>query len=150
MADIDLQSLDWRQALRVFEQICILQPDDVKARTNLVGINFRLGREEQAVIELDNYISYLRDNNQDQVAVKFLEELAEEYPKSVSTRRRLAAMYQQLGRNEETIAELDAVGEILINSGDRLGAIRVIEMILELDPPNKVDYQRLVEQLRAN
>lgn len=150
MADIDLQSLDWRQALRIFEQIRTLQPDDTKARTSLVELNFRLGREDQAISELDNYMTYLRDNHQDQVALEFLEELVEEHPKSIPTRRRLAAMYQQLGRKEEAVTELDSVGEILIEAGDRNAAIQVIKMILELQPANQADYQRLIEQLKRD
>jgi outer membrane protein assembly factor BamD (BamD/ComL family) len=53
MADIDLQSLDWRQAVRVFEQIRTLQPDDEEARESLIDLNFRLGQTNQAVTEID-------------------------------------------------------------------------------------------------
>ena len=36
LADIYMQSLDWRQALQAHEQICSLKPDDEKARYSLV------------------------------------------------------------------------------------------------------------------
>jgi tetratricopeptide (TPR) repeat protein len=147
MADMDLQSLDWRQALRIFEQIRTLQPDDMKARANLVELNFSLRREDQAISELDNYLDYLRDREQIQTAGEFLESVIEEHPKAIPLRRRLADIYRQMGRKQDAILQLDAMGELLMDAGDRAGAIKVIEMILSLDPPNKKDYQLLLEQL---
>jgi tetratricopeptide (TPR) repeat protein len=148
MADMDLQSLEWRQALRIFEQIRTLQPDDLKANSNLVALNFRMGREDQAKAELDNYLTYLIENNQIQTALTALEELVEEYPKRAPIRRSLAEVYEQLGRKEEAVTQLDALGEILMEAGDRAGATLVIQRILSLDPPNKAEYQQLLDQLQ--
>jgi hypothetical protein len=39
--------------------------------------------------------------------------------------------------------------KVLLNAGDNEGAIRAIEAILELDPPNKSDYQELISQLQG-
>ena len=120
MADIDLQSLDWRQALRIFEQIRTLDPNDEKSRSNLIELNFRLG----------------------------LEGLVHENPERVSIRRRLAELYRQTGMRKQAIETLDAIGEALLESGDRSGALKVIEEILSLNPPNAVDYQNLLATLR--
>jgi len=149
MADIDLQSLDLRQALRVFEQICTLQPNDETARFNLVELNLRLGQEDQAIVEMDKYLSYLTDHKMENQALEFIEKLADEYPKRASIRRRLADLYQHLGRNEEAIGQLDALGDLLMASDDRPGAIQTIKEILTLNPPNKVDYQFLLQQIRS-
>jgi len=148
MADIDLQSLDWRQAMRIFEQIRTLQPDDQEARHNLVDLNLRLGQEQQALAELDNYMSYLTSHNQVEKAVEFLVGLTRDYPKNISIRRRLADLYKQLGQTKQAVNQLDAIGESLLDAGDRSGAIQTIEMILGLNPPNRTDYQKLLEQLR--
>lgn len=146
MADIDLQSLDWRQALRVFEQIRTLQPDDQVARANLIELNFRLGLEDRAVAELDNYVAYL-DNKQGSL-LSFLEQQVSEFADRVPTRRRLADMYLRMGRKQDAVTQYDAIGEILIGSGDQAGAIQIIEMILALDPPNKDEYKLLLEQMK--
>jgi tetratricopeptide (TPR) repeat protein len=148
MADIDLQSLDWRQALRIYEQIRTLQPDDVQARTNLVEVNFRLGQEQRALSELDNYLSYLSDNNQWDKARVFMENLVEEEPDRVPVRRRLTDLYKHLDQKEEAINQLDAIGELLLEADDKAGAIQTIEMILDLDPANRVSYEQLLHQLR--
>ena len=60
MADIDMQRLDWKQAIRVFEQIRTLRPDDEGVRKNLIELNLRLGQPAQANAELENYLAYLQ------------------------------------------------------------------------------------------
>jgi tetratricopeptide (TPR) repeat protein len=148
MADIDMQSLDMRQALRIFEQIRILQPDDQEARKSLIELNLRLGQDQQAMAELDNFIAYLSSHNRQERALEFMVGLVGENPKRVPIRRRLADLYRLLGRNAEAIDQLDAIGEMLLDGGDRSGAVQTVEMILALNPPNKAEYQQLLGQLR--
>ena len=150
MADINMQSLDWRQALRVYEQIRTLQPDDLKARTSLVELNYRFGQEAQALAELDNYIGYLGNAGQIDKAVAFLENQIKEYPERVLVRRRLADIHRRTGRTQSAIEQLDAIGEALLDKGDRAGAIQAIETILSLNPANKADYQQLLLNLRGS
>jgi len=147
MADIDMQRLEWRQALRVYEQIRTLEPGDQKARTRLVNLNCRLGQETRASAELDNFVSYLESNAQPEQALEFLEELVKDNPDQVFIRSRLARQYAKLGRTNDAIAQWDAVGEMLMDAGDRDGAIQAIQAILALNPPNAADYRRLLEQL---
>ena len=40
---------------------------------------------------------------------------------------------------------MDALGNLLLTAGDREGAIRILETILALNPPNSKDYQSLLE-----
>jgi tetratricopeptide (TPR) repeat protein len=141
LADIYMQSLDWRQALHAFEQICALNPDDEKARYNLVDINYRLGQESKALSELDNYLSYLNNQGQKEKIVSFLELLVNDAPGRVSIRRRLADIYRQMGRIPDAVAELDTIGDQLLQSGDTAGAVRTIEAILALSPKIPVNIQ---------
>jgi tetratricopeptide (TPR) repeat protein len=149
IADIDLQSLDWRQALRNYEQIRNYAPDDPKARTSLVEINFRLGQETQAMMELDNYLALLVSGKRIQDAVGFLENLINEEPERPHIRRRLAELYKRLGRNEDAIAQLDTAGDLLLDAGDRAGAAQVVETILALKPTNSQEYQELLAQIKS-
>ena len=153
MADIDLQSMDWRQALRVFEQIRTLDPEDEKARSNLIEINYRLGQEKQALSEVDNFIGYLIHTGQpDQrdKAIFFLENLVGEYSERVPFRQRLAELYRLVGRVKEAVKELDTIGELLLEQGDRLGAIRSVEAILALNPADRASYEQLLSQLKGD
>ncbi len=148
VADIDMQSLDWRQALRVLEQVRTLQPDDDGARMQIIQLNFRMTQEQQALAELDNYLAYLSSNNQNKKLVAFMTGMIKEYPNNVPVRRRMADIYRQLGQLEDAILQLDAIGEMLLQVGDRAGAMQTIESIIALAPANKDDYLTLLRQLQ--
>lgn len=148
MADIDLQSLDWRQAIQVYEQIRTIWPEDEKARASLVELNTRLGQEQKALAEIDNYCAYLLKLGAKERVASFLEKLVQEYPERRAIRLRLASFYKQEKRISEAITELDAIGEMLVEAGKIPEAIRVIEDILAMGPPNAGDYQTLLQQLK--
>jgi tetratricopeptide (TPR) repeat protein len=148
MADIDLQSLDWRSALRSFDQIRSLQPDDEQAHTSLVELNFRLGNEPQALKELDAYLTTLQQAGQRDKAIQFLENLIAENQKQPGARRRLGELYRQMGRVEEAIEQLDAAGEMYLDIGNKAAATETIMSILSLNPPNTGDYQKLLAQIK--
>lgn len=149
LADLDLQSLDWRQALKVYEQIRSIQPEDEKARASLVVLNLRLGRENQALAELDDYVTYLVGNGKGNKAAEFLENLLLEEEDRVDLRRRLADLYVHLGQVQQAIAHYDSLGEQLLDSGDRSGAVQVVEKILALNPANAGDYRQLLYQIQG-
>lgn len=148
IADIDLQSLDWRQALRILEQIRTLQPEDKDARLQIIQLSFRLNQEQQALAELDNYLAYLTSNARTHQALTFMEKLVEEYPDSIPVRRRYVDNLVNAGRVSDAINQLDAMGEALLQSGDRAGAIQAIESIIALSPPNREEYLKLLSELR--
>ncbi|MEK9163944.1 MAG: tetratricopeptide repeat protein, partial [Chloroflexota bacterium] len=75
MGDLDLQRLDWRQALRLYEQIKNLEPSDPKARSMLIDINHRLGQSRQALAEADDMLKYFAVAGRLPKAVEVLEEL---------------------------------------------------------------------------
>jgi tetratricopeptide (TPR) repeat protein len=147
MADIDLQRLDWRKALRVYEQLRTLAPDDETARLNLVQLNVRLGQEAKANTELDNFLSFLNSRSRDQDAANFLTNLVNENPSFILANRRLAEAFQQNGQREEAIRQWNKVGELLVDSGDREGAKAAVRAILALNPPNAERYQNFLKRL---
>ncbi|OQY92878.1 MAG: hypothetical protein B6D39_04105 [Anaerolineae bacterium UTCFX2] len=148
IVDIDMQSLDWRQGLRILDQIRTLQPEDEEARLQIVGLNFRMGQEQQALTELDHYIAYLTSNNKGQKLLHFMESLISEHAESIPMRRRYVDALVSAGKSSEAISQLDEIGEALLQSGDRAGAIQAVEKIITLGPPNKEEYLTLLAQLR--
>jgi len=149
MADIDMQSLDWRGGLRIFEQIRTLEPDDEKARDMLIDLNIRLGQASQALTELDNYLNHLISTNQSTKAAEYANTKVQENPTQPALHRRLAEVYRQTGRREEAIEQLDIAGEMFIQAGNRPAAIEAIMAILALNPLNANEYQQLLAQLQA-
>ena len=149
IADIDLQSLDWRQAVRTYEQIRNLQPDDARARSSLIELYFRLGQETQAMLELDNYLVFLINAGRIDDSIRFIENLVKEEPNRPHVRRRLAELYKRTGRMADAIAQLDAAGESLLDAGDKTSAAQVIESILAMHPENAEAYQNLLAQIKS-
>ena len=149
MADIDLQRLDWKQALRVYEQIRTLAPDDDSARKNIIELNLRMAQPDKALSELENYINHLESQNKGELAITFLEELVKDHDDQPLLKRTLAAQLHQMGRTSEAVPLLDVLGEILVERGDREGAIDVINQIVLMNPHNVEDYRQLLKQLRG-
>jgi tetratricopeptide (TPR) repeat protein len=147
MAEIDLQRLDWRQALRVYEQVRNLEPQDEKVRFSLVDLNFRLGQDIQAFGEIDNFCAFLTGNNIPK-AIAFLNSMAEEYPDKAEVSTRLAGLYQRAGQMPKALEVLDKAGDYLISKGNLSGAAAVIQLIISYNPPNKEDYQQLLHSLQ--
>src|SRR5512134_3512211 len=119
MADIDMQRLDWKQAIRVYEQIRTLRPDDEGVRKNLIDLSLKLGQPAQANAEIENYLTYLHTHSRSEQGIKFVQELLEERPNDVVLRRALAQLYQQAGRVEDAVAQLDGLAEAMLSAGKK-------------------------------
>jgi tetratricopeptide (TPR) repeat protein len=148
MADIDMQKLDWKQAVRVFEQIRTLRPDDEGIRKNLIELNLRLGQPAQANAELENYVTYLQTSGRSTQSIQFIQGLLQERPDDILLRRALAQQYQQAGKLEEAVAQLDAIAESLLTAGRKEEAMVTINQILLINPPNANQYRQLLMQLQ--
>jgi len=148
MADIDLQRLDWKQALRVYEQIRTITPDDDTARRQLVELNLRMAQNDKALNELENYIGYLESQNKNDIAIVFIEDMLKDHPDQLLLKRALAARLHYSGRTDEAISILDILGENLMQSGNRQGALEVINQIVLMNPPNVEQYRRLLFQMQ--
>jgi len=149
MADIDLQRLDWRRALEDYERVRTLQPDDGEARTRLVELNYRLENQSQALAELEQFIAYLSASGKKEQAVEFVESLVESNPNQISLRIRLADLYRQMDRVDQAVEQLDTVGESFLDAGDTVGAVKILERIIDLNPPNIEEYHQSLIQLKG-
>ncbi len=147
MADIDMQRLDWKQALRVFEQIRTLRPDDQGVRKQLIELYMRMGQQSQAMTELESFLGYLDTNGKANDAIPFLEDLIKEHTELIIFRRALAEQLHRLGRTEEAISELDSLGESMLQAGKKKEATEIINQILKMNPPNAEDYRQLLAQI---
>jgi tetratricopeptide (TPR) repeat protein len=148
IADIDLQSLDWKRALRAYEQIRNLKPEDEQVRTTLIDLYLRFGQENLAATEISTFISYLSDNHQMGQAVKFLEKLEEERSEQPVVVRQLAEVYRKMGKNSEALEKFDLAGDLYLRKDNTAAAIETVMVILTLNPPNAADYQQLLSDLR--
>ncbi len=149
IGDIDLQRVEWRRAISVYERIRDLAPDDEKARFTLMNLYERLGRPDRALVELDGLIQHCVQAGKTQKAISVLERLVQEKPDAIPIRARLAQLYLNAGRKEEGLRELDILGDLQLQAGKVKEAIATIQVILRLRPPNADAYRELLEQLQA-
>ncbi|MBS1250685.1 MAG: Beta-barrel assembly-enhancing protease [Chloroflexi bacterium] len=149
LADIDIQRLEWESALEIFEQIYTILPGDEKACLNIISLRYRLGKDGQAEDELQRCVAYWENKSEHAKVIDVLEQLREEMPRKPALRRHLAMAYENQGRIEEAIAELDTLGELLLDSGQKTLAIEAISKIIDFRPPNLEQYQQLLDQMRG-
>jgi tetratricopeptide (TPR) repeat protein len=147
IADIDQMRLDMRKAMRAYEEIVQLAPDDERARRMLVDLNFRQGNQVEAVKRLDELLSMYAKKKQVNSIVKLLEEMVTLYPNDTGLRNRLATIFEQLGRKQDAIKHLDALGELQLEAGQHQDACNTLRRIIKMNPEGADDYKRLVAQL---
>jgi len=147
IAELDQMRLDMRRAQQTYEEIVRIMPDDERAHRHLVDIYFNQGNPVEATRRLDQLLGIYAKKKQVSRIVQTLEEMVKIYPKDSGLRSRMAGIYRQLGRNAEAIEQLDALGELQLESGNHRDAVNTIKLIIKLKPANVDDYRRLLSQL---
>lgn len=147
LADMDQIRLDMRRALRTYEEILELMPEDERAYRAMIDLHYSQGNQLEATKNLDKLLNLYAKHKQINKIAKLLEELVRSYPNDFGLRDRLAKLYQQLGRKIEAIAQLDALGELQLEAGQNSEARNTIKRIIALQPDNVDDYRRLLVKL---
>jgi len=147
LADMEQMRLDTRRAIKTYEEIVDLVPDDMNALKMLVELNYSQGNAVDAIKSLDKLLGLYAQNKMVSKIVQMLEGLVRHYPTDTGLRSRLAQIYKQLDRNEDAIEQLDALGELQLDAGMHDDARKTIRQIVELEPENVEDYRALLGQL---
>lgn len=148
MGDIDLQRLDLRQALRVYEQIRTLEPEDIATRRQLIDLDYRLNLEANALAEADSYVALLEGSGKREQAIEFLKGMVEENPTRLEFRKRLSDVYIRNRQVAEAVEQLDAIADGFMAAGNRAAAINVVQSIIALNPINVAEYHEVLNRLR--
>ncbi len=148
LSDIDLQRLDLRQAVRIFEQIRTMEPEDIRARRSIIDLYFRLGQDVAALSEVDGFTALLEHSGQRNTAIEFLSDLTAERPESLELNKRLADLYVRDGKILLAVERLDMIADSLLNAGNREGAMAMLKAIIALKPVNVKDYQSALMKLQ--
>lgn len=148
LAEIDMQRLEWRQALRFYEQMRSLQPNDPTLRTRIVVLNFQVGQDKAAYLEVDNFISILEGLHQREAAIQFVKGVLFEQPDKFELHRRLADLYKRSQQIAEAISELDTLAEHYAEAGNYEASILTVQEIIRMNPPNRQAYEAVLDRLR--
>ena len=148
LADIELQSLDWKQAIKYFEQIRSLDNLDPAPRAMLVDLYLRIGVPAAAMNELDGYLRVLANSSAPSKAASFLDDLLKERPESVEIQKRLVSYYSAKGELPFAIERLDALAEKSLGEENIPATLATLQHIISLRPSNVTDYQKLYQELK--
>jgi DNA-binding SARP family transcriptional activator len=113
----------------------------------IIDLNYRQGNSVDAIKRLDHLLSMYAKKAQINRIVALLEELVAVYPNDTGLRSRLAAIYRQMGRKQDAVVQLDALGELQLEAGLHEEAANTIRQIIALEPDGIGDYKRLLSQL---
>ncbi len=149
LADLDIQRLDWDSAIATYMEINEVAPRNHKASISIVDLNSRLGNKSAAEKEIERFVGQLDPQNDADIIQGYLSALKAEMPAEDFIIRQLVSLYKQQGKKDLAIAELDGLGDMLLDAGRKQDAVAVIEEIISLKPVNTEDYIKLLEQLRA-
>ena len=147
LADIEMQSLNYKEAVKAFEQLRSLSPLDRSTRVALVDLYQRLEMESAALNEVDAYIKLLEDENRLGDAENFLDAILSEKPDSDGLQRCMVSYYTSHKKTSTAIEKLDKLAEKLLVENNVKGSLAVVEKIISLNPPNQTEYERLRAEL---
>jgi tetratricopeptide (TPR) repeat protein len=149
MGDIYNQRVEWQNAVRVYEQLAKLSPEDDKALLQLVDLYFKLNQTDKAMTVLNGLmVSYNKQQKQAKM-LQVLQDMVELRPQEFSLRKKLAAFYVQLGLTKQALAEYNTLGEMQLDAGLPDDAASTIETIIKLGPDDPDAYRRLLAQIRG-
>jgi len=150
LADIDMQRLDMKSALRAYEQLRTAIPDEPEPRALLINLHFRMGQDAAAMNEMDAYLTALESAGRREQAIQFVESIALEHPSKLEVHKRAAGLLMHAGEIDRAIAQMDQIATGLLKGGNRVAAIAMLEDILALNPANAEKYERMLRQARGD
>lgn len=147
LADIELVRLDTRQALRAYENIKNLSPEDTKAREMLIDLNFRLGDTSGAVSEMDALLRVFAKQRDGKSILTLLERWVERRPSDEGIRMRLASVYEQIKRKDKALEQLNILLDMQLDNKRAQAACKTLKRILSIGPEQRERYMRLASQI---
>ncbi len=147
MADLDVQRLNWHAAIKDNEEILRIAPDDERAHLALFRLYPRTGRSHLGVEALDRLVKRYLTNRKVSKAVAILEDLVESQPESIPLRARISQLYLNMGKKAKALSHLDILGDLQLEAGQKEAALKTLEAILALNPPNRDAYAELYREM---
>jgi tetratricopeptide (TPR) repeat protein len=143
-----VQRAAWAEALAISTQVRKMAPDDEKASLRLMDLYFKLNREADSQRELAHLIDLYHKSGDISRLIPIVGDMSAAKPKNTTLRKTLVELLIDSGRQDQAVAELDAIGDIQMNAGQTREAVQTIERIISLGPENVEEYRALLIQLQ--
>jgi tetratricopeptide (TPR) repeat protein len=149
IGDINIQRVDWKRAMPIYEQIKSIAPNDERARLSLVDLYFKTAQPQRAIREVDELLGLYKSSGKTEKIVTILDDQVRGHPDDMALRARLAQAYIEGKRVAEGIAQLDTLGDLQLSAGLKREAVSTIRAIVALNPPNVAEYRELLAQIES-
>ncbi|NLE45478.1 MAG: tetratricopeptide repeat protein [Chloroflexi bacterium] len=147
IADIDMQRVDFKSAMRIYEQIRKVDPSNERARLVLMELYERFGHRDLFVAELNALTDMYRKGEDKQRMFAILEEAVRKYEDDIPLRIQAAQAYLDAGVVDKALKHLDKLGDLQLEGGRIDDARKTVRVIIALNPPNVEDYRLLLQHL---
>ena len=143
-----LQSQQFEEALKVYQRVASVTPNDPIPFERIAQLSERLGRLKEA-IEAASKAAELHLNNRDvEKSIKNWAHVITLNPEHILAHSRLALMHEKLGHKQQAVTEYLAVASLLQRGGNPEKAIEVVARALQI-LPNSAEAKQAETLLRA-
>ncbi|HLA43100.1 MAG TPA: tetratricopeptide repeat protein, partial [Aggregatilineales bacterium] len=147
LGEVDMERIELRGAMRTYQRILEIAPDNVKARRHLAELHYRLNNPVQGIQEIDLLLQNYAKQKRPDLILEVLEEQTQSYPNDMALRSRLGGVYQQMRQNEKAFEQFEALRRLQSEAGLHDEARQTIRRIISLNPPQVSHYQQLLQQM---
>jgi len=152
LANIAYQKLDWDKAREYYRRLLEMNPENEDAWKQLLELDLRSGRDEQAWETFDRMFRTLRSTPQGMdIALRVVESLSESNPEHIELKMQLAKVYAFAGESQKALELYRQVIEAYQEQGNTEALKKALQGVLALPlPPNQLQpYRELLRRLRA-
>lgn len=147
VADIDIQRFDWRNAIRMFENLRTLQPEEAAPRLKLIDLNLRLNQNATAISELESYLSFLANTGSEDQAAAFCKSVIDEHPEQYEVRERYGDLLAKAGDQKGAMEQLELALEGFAETQDFQKASRCVQKLSVLNPADTAHYKMILNSI---
>jgi tetratricopeptide (TPR) repeat protein len=147
VADIDEQRFDWRNAVRVYEQLRTMQPEDVSTRSHLIDLDLRMGQINPAVSEFQGFVALLINTGRQAEALKFAKDFCKDHPDQTVIREQYVDMLVMSKQHKEAIAELEAILPLQTEDGNKQKVAETLQKLITLNAPKAAEYKAALQDM---
>jgi tetratricopeptide (TPR) repeat protein len=124
------------RAIKDYEQVVALDPNDIRHRQRLAELLVRANRKEEAISEYEAIGKYYADNAYYLKAIAVYKQVQKLDPGNIKISFNLATLNEKQGLTGNALAEYSRVYSHYDKVGKRTEALSILESMMAIDPEN--------------
>ncbi|KAF0218921.1 MAG: hypothetical protein FD174_2437 [Geobacteraceae bacterium] len=133
------------RAIKDYEQVVILEPNDIRHRQRLAELLVRVNRREEAISEYDVIGKYYADNAYYLKAIAVYKQIQKLDPADIGISRTLASLNEKQGLIGNALAEYSVLFNHYQREGNLSEALKILTAMLAVDPENRIIQLKFAE-----